>query len=305
MAITDRSYANHAFGLNVNGKHCGIVASHEGGNCKAEVITIANSGQYWDRKQLGSISYEPLKAQLGGVMAGPAFDLIEQMLANNHQYFQSSINAYDFNMKTKAIKESTDCLMTEVQFPACDGAAKDAAYISITWMPQMVKILKGDDSTLPADWSATQKTLRAENYALTIDKVGKEACKRTRKIEPIKISTKADTDKIGEARIQELILTNGVDYGNLEFTISEVNMEKFAEWHQAFVIDGHCSEADETTAELVYKTQSLDKDLIQLTFENVGIFNLAPSKYENHASGVREAKVSCYCERIKVKFLTS
>jgi hypothetical protein len=287
--------------LVADGIDCGGLAKIEGGNAVAEVVTVAQSGQYWDRKHIANVKFEAMKASLLGIHGGPIYDRIKQLLANDHQYFQGAVHAYDFNMKTKAIKEFKDALMTEVTFPTCDGSTKEPAYLSITWQPQECVNLKGDDSNQPGAWKAQQKTLSGSNFRLTVDKI-KDACKFVNKVEPLTIKAPAGTDQVGDGRIYTNVPTSGVNYPNLEFSLAESAAELVYQWHQDFVIKGNCSEEAETTAELTYFDQALAKELIKITFFNVGIYNLVADPFENHKETIRRVKVSAYCERMLVEF---
>lgn len=298
MGGTARPYATGYFALDLDGVNCGMIKSIEGLNTKAEVIRLANAGGYRQNAQLGTIKPEDCKLQMAGIMAGPLADWIKAALDMNHVYKQGSVIAADFNLKSAAITQFTDALLTKIGFPKVDGASKDPAYVSIEFAVQTVKKLKGDGADVKKDLSAKQKTLRTDSFRVVVDKIGADPCKRINTFEGVDVKMKVSRDEIGDARWYELIPGALNEMPNIKFTVAEVDAEPFYAWHQDFVIDGNCGAEQETSIELTYLDQSLKNELMMLTFKNVGIFNLSADKQDDNSGSVRRITCEAYCEDI-------
>src|SRR5215470_19443667 len=119
-----RAYVVGNFAFTLDGLDCGIIKSFEGGNFQGEVVNIANSSGYLQYKQLGPIKINDVKVSLASAHAKPVQEWIQAALDMNHMYKNAAFMAYDFNQKCKSIREFSDCLLTEIGFPACDGGSK-------------------------------------------------------------------------------------------------------------------------------------------------------------------------------------
>lgn len=304
MAGAVRSFVAANHWLSLDGLDCGMIEEVSGGNIKGNVVEYAQNGAYWRKKHLGTIAYEPFKLKLGCSAGSPLNDRVKSLLAANHQYFNGAVNACDFNLKTKSIKEFTNALLTEVTLPACDGAGKDPAYMSVTIEAERIRAKAGDDSTPNGALNAKQKFFTPANFRLTIDKVGKEATKRVAKCaDGFTVKLPTTRDDIGDAREMELCPSKGCDYPNLSFEVSNIDIDAFLKWHEDFVIRGNCGEDQETSAELLYLSQDFSKEICRVTMYNVGIFNITANPIKDHQDGIWRSKVECYMERCDIEFL--
>lgn len=302
MAVSDRAYVTANYWLQMDGMDCGIVSKVSGGYIQAEVQEIAQNGNFYVKKCIGGLKYSPFKLDLAGIMAGPLVSRIEALLAANHSYFNGAIMACDFNLKTKAIREFTNALLTSVTLPACDAAkGKEAAYLQVEFESENLRNRAGDGSSPSGATKVSQKKLSGANFNLHIDAL-KDATKRVNKIEPMPIKMAVQRDQVGFQREYEMVASKGVTFPNLSFSVAEIDAHPIYAWHQKFVIEGHCTEQDETTAELTYYSQSLKDELITVTFRNVGIFNCQPDDNKDQDEAIKRVKVECYCEKIEIAF---
>jgi len=299
--MAGRPSVNANFAINVDGVDCGIVSKVEGGNYKAEVATLAQNHGYFNLKHLTTVKPEPIKLTMAAIQGGPLYAAIQKLLAMDHQYINGAIHALDFNLKTKAIREFTEGLITEVTLPAVDGANKDAAYLNCTIECTKIRNKKGDDSAGSGASNAKQQTLAGSNFRLTIDKC-KDSMKRVAKSDAYKISTKVARDEIGDAREYEMVPSAGVDFANLVFEVAEVDADALYAWHEDFVINGNCGQEAETGGQLSYFSQNFQNELITVTFKNVGVFNISSTASEDHKDAIKRVKVECYVTSADIVF---
>jgi hypothetical protein len=297
----NRSFVSGNFKFELDGLDCGLVNKFEGGNFQAEVVNVANSSGYLQYKHLGPVKLNDVKFQMAGIMGEPLQKWIQAALDMNHMYKNAAIYAYDFNQKCKSIREYQDCLLTEFGLPACDGAAKDPAYVSISFAAQNAATKPGDDSNAPGQANMKQKFLLGSNFKLTIDKIGAEGCRRINKSDALTWKMAVARDDIGAARVMELC-PGKIDGPNLSCTIAGVDAKAFSDWHEDFVIKGNCGQDMHTTAELVYYSQDFTKELIRVTFKEVGIFNLTFDPLTDHDDKIWRAKAEMYFETSEIAF---
>jgi len=299
---TGRAYVSANYWLQLDGLDCGQINSVSGGYISAEVQEIAQNGGYFVKKALGALKYSAFKLEMAGIDGGPLYDRIKALLASNHQYFNGAVMASDFNLKTRAIREFTNALLTSVTLPACDASkAKEPGYLTIEFEAEKIRNMKGDDAKPSGATKVAQKKLTPANFNFTIDAV-KDATRRTTKVDALAVKAPVTRDQVGFAREYEMIPSKGVQYPNISFSVAEIDADPIYAWHQKFCIEGHCTEADETTAELVYYSHNLKDELIRVTFHNVGIYNCQPDDNKDQADAVKRVKVECYCEKIDIEF---
>lgn len=297
-----RPYVSANYWFQCDGFDCGQISKVSGGYISADVQEIAQNGGFFVKKTLGAIKHNAAKLDFAGIQGGPIYDRIVALLNANHQYFNAGIYACDFNLQTKAIREFTNCLLTSVTMPECDGSkGKDPAYLSIEYEPEHTKMIKGDGSKPTGVTNVAQKKLSKQNFQFHCDNI-KDACVRVNKVDALTVKLATTRDQIGFGRIYECVPAKGVTYPNISFTLPEADAEPIWAWHQKFVVEGNCTEADETSAELVYYDNSLKNELISVTFRNVGIFNCQPDDNKDQDESIRRVKVECYCEKIDIAF---
>lgn len=300
MGGTARPYVKGNFSFQLDGFDCGMIQSLEGGNTKAEVVSLANSSGYLQKKHLAGFKHEDFKMKMAGVQGKPLYEWIKAALDQNHLYKNGAIHAKNFNQETESIREFTDALLTEIGLPAGDGTAKDPAYLSISFAAQTVRNKAGDKSKSDGAINVNQKRLNGGHFKLVVDRV-KDACNRVAKFDALTVKMGVQRDDIGGQREKELV-PGKIDMPNLVFHVAEVDAKPIYEWHEDFVIKGNCGEESETTAELTYFSQDYSKPLIVVTMNNIGIFNLTTDSVEDHADAIRRVKVECYMEGMKIDF---
>lgn len=296
----NRSYVSGYFQVDLDGMNCGMVQKFEGGNISADVVSEPVSDKYLVKKHIGNLKYNDFSLQMVAVAGTPMTEWVEAALSMNYQRKSGELKAADFQLKVRSIREFKDALVTEVGFPACDGASKEPAFMSVKFAPEVVRTKAGDGSTVDAAIMTKQKMWSPANFRLNIDGLS-EACKRVNKVDALTAKITTVRDEIGDAR--DYALEPGkIEMPNLSLTLTEADAKAFYEWHEDFVIRGNCHEENEKTGSLVYLDHTRQKTLCEISFSNIGIFNVTADPVSNNDDKIRRVKVECYLERMKAKF---
>src|SRR6266568_81890 len=182
-----------------------------------------------------------------------------------------------------------DALITEVGFPACDAASKDAAKMTIKFSPETTRMSTRTGASAGGVYSGglkaqVQKKWLPANFRLQI--AGLEAaCTRVNKIEAIVVKQVASA---GAPRWQ---------VSNLVVTLPERDADLFSKWHEESV-KGGAGAGKETGGTLVYLTPDLKEHIFTLTFRGLGISKVIPEKVEAGSENIRRVKAEMYCQDI-------
>src|SRR5258706_3586664 len=96
-----------------------------------------------------------------------------------------AVIAGDYDYKEHSRLEFSNGLITEVGFPACDGASKDAAKMTVKLGPELIRIVAGSGKPLPG--AKVQKKWLPANFRLEIAGLD---CSKVNKVEAITIKQK-------------------------------------------------------------------------------------------------------------------
>ena len=141
MATIDRGSTVVSF-LELEGVNCGIVKSVDGGAISAEVVVERTGGELFDRKHIGPPRYEEFVLQLGLSMGPPVYDWIAAMWSGQPVRKSGAIVAADASMVARSRHELREALITEVTIPASDAGAKDPAYLTLKFAPELTRQAK-------------------------------------------------------------------------------------------------------------------------------------------------------------------
>lgn len=311
MAISrnNRAYGAGKYGLELeNTKNAGWISSVEGGNAVADVITEKIGGDWLQKKHLGNVKYEEISFSCGTGMSKALYEWVDTGFNQTNKDAgrkDGAITFADYDYFELSRLEWKFGLMTELGMPALDAAGKDACKMSLKFAPEITRRVMGTKSKItnsyPID-AKKQKHWTNANFRLRIDGMD-AACQKVNKIEALTIKQKVTENAVGEARDYEKEATS-VEIPNLVITMAESHSEAFYQWHEDFVIKGHCGEDKEKGGTLEYLANDVTPNgggtvLFTLTFKNLGIFKIAPDKMEAGAEGIRRTKVEMYCEDIR------
>ncbi len=215
----------------------------EGGDIEGAVVNLPVSGDYIQKKQLGNLKYNDFKVACGLSMGKPLQDWIDASLAMNYMRKSGQIDAADFKKDTKYSREFYDALITEITMPACDGSAKDAAYLNLTFSPEKTRNKAGSGKVKVDDANVKQKIWYPANFRVTIPGLDTGL---VAKVDALTVKQKNVRDDIGIVRDSQLEPA-AVEYPNASFTVSEEGSDTWWKYHEDFVITGNSQETKTTS----------------------------------------------------------
>ena len=285
----ERSYVAGRYALELDGIVAGWVKSVEGGHATSDVVIEQLGPDYIQKKHISNLKYEDIKLDIGIGMSRAFWGWIESSLARKYNRKSGAIIAADYDYKEKSRLEFTDALITEVGMPALDGASKDPCYMTLKIAPETTRRVAGSGKPIQAP-PHTQKKWLTSNFRLTL---GDLDCTRVNKIEAITIK-----QKVIEDGTSNTILIG--DVPNLGVTMPEGTWgNRFYDWADDFVIKGNNGDDKELRGRLEYLAPDLKSVLFYMDFAHVGVFKVAPDKWESGAEGIRRVKAEMYCEDIR------
>lgn len=254
-AWSRRPFATGHFVLELGGRTVGFLRSVEGGGVKADVVLEppGSDTTTW-KKHVGPLRYEPITVEAGITMGPELYDWLSAFFDGKGERRSGAIIAADFNYKERARRQFTDALITEVSFPAMDGASKESAYLKITLVPESIRDQLGTGAPVPPAPASTQKKWLTSNFKFS---VGDLPCSRIGKIEAFKLVQETTTTPVdatglnGPGKPPTLEPTK-VEYPNLRFYIPSVDAQAWIDWAEAFLIQGKNGDGSELEGALTF-----------------------------------------------------
>ena len=293
-----RKYAAGSYGLELDGQFSGMLAGFSGGSVTADVIKEPVGPDLIQRKRLGVPRVEPITIETELSMSRSFFDWIK--LTPPLQKRNGAIVEYDLNYREMGSRRFTNAMITEVEFPGCDGASKEPAKLTVSFMPERVDLVGGTGRTAQPLKSPAQGRWLRSNFRLRIQGLEKET-ERVATIEPIEIKVALAQGSGPGADVRTTsIQPTALDVSNLVVTIPDSQIGAIYKWHEDFVVRGGSNDPrKELQGILEYLAPNRSSALVTLNLINLGIIKVAPDLQATQ-TGIRRSKVEMYCESIRV-----
>ncbi|MBI4280327.1 MAG: phage tail protein [Armatimonadetes bacterium] len=295
MPADSRSYVAGNFFLTLDGVKCGFVKSVDGGAVSAEVIKEHVGPRGFVNKHIGQPKYEEFAIAIGFSMAKAVYGWIADSWAMNYRRKSGAIVAADYQSEAKRQWEFLNALITETTIPACDGASREPAHLTVKFAPEYIKQKSASGKVADAGKKGQQKMWLPSNFRLEIAGLD---CSKVSKIDAFTVKQAIATDDIGGERgvAKE---PGGVEFPNLRITLSEAGAQSWMDWCEDFVIKGRNDESREKSGTLTLLAPDARTELARVTFRSVGIFKLAREKVEANADQIQRLVADLYCERME------
>jgi hypothetical protein len=301
-AIATRAYAGGHTLVSLQGDaRQSQVQSFEGGGAFSDVVHEPVGPSHVVKKHIAGVKYEDIALEVGP-QAPAILQWIKDSLTHNYSRKDGSIVSADFNYKARAELEFFHALISEVQFPAVDGASREPVFITTKLSPESTRRKPGSGMSQPPSFGKSTKNAMGSNFRFTLSGL-EQATTRVNKVEAIVVKQKVVEDNVGEVRDYQRE-PQSLEVGNVAFTVPEVDAEPFYQWLQTFVIQGQNSDADEKTATLEYLSPDLKAALFTVNLTGCGIFRLSPEKAEAGGENIRRVRVEMYCEEVSFDYLS-
>jgi hypothetical protein len=168
--------------------------------------------------------------------------------------------------------------------------------------PERLVYEKRNGEKLKGEIGAKTKKWLCSNWRFQLEGPVRDSCDRVAKVDSFTWKQSVIKDEVGAFRIPTKHPAK-VEVPNLKVTVSMSSIEAWRQWHQSFVIDGKCSEADEVSGSITFLGPDLKEELATINLDNVGIISLQQSKQEANKEEVARFEVELYVERMRFDYM--
>jgi phage tail-like protein len=280
--------------FNLNGVPCGFVRSAEGGDAVGEVVEEApNPGV--TKKHIGRVKYEPVEVTFGFGMKADMYEWIEASWKQNDARKDGSVVVTDPSLQAVSAREFYHALITEATIPDLDASSKDAAHLTLKFVPEYTRDVKASGK-VSAPKTPAQKQFVASNFRFELDGLPGA---RVGRIDSFTVKQPVVTDDAGSVRDapQE---PGRIEFPNLRVTISELDAGPWGDWAQDFLVKGDNDDAHEKRGAIVFLSPNRKTELARIVLHNVGIFAFrraaAPA-----GNQVAHVVADLYCEQMEFR----
>jgi hypothetical protein len=279
--------------LALEGVRCGNLFSVEGGEISAEVVSILAAGHPFPKKHLGVTHYADFVVRFGFGLDDRLYHWVTRTLAGKlaPQDGVITVRTAQAILDQRRFQRGT---LTEFTVPDLDALSKEPAFFTARIRPESI----GRESSvtkpeLPLGRPADHRWL-SSGFRLSIDGLD---CKRVRRIESFTVRQRSLTDSVGDQRIPAA-QRSGLEFPHLRVFLGEAGASTWFDWHEDFVVKGHCEEAQERKGVLAFFSPE-GKELAQLRCSNLGIFRLS---WRTGVAGAEQLPLlvaDLYCEQME------
>ena len=298
MATITRAYSSGHFQFNLDGAPTSAwIKSVDGGGVKAEIVTENVGVDDMSFRHTSTVATETINLQVAVSAAKPILQWIKDSW--NHEFARKngSIIHADFNLDGRLEQSFLDALITEVGFPALDGSAKDAAYLTVKIHPEKLEV-KSNSEKLQAVEGVKAKLWLPSMFKLHIEGLD---CSKVNKIDAITVKQKVTQLYFGTQRHPELEPT-GIEFPNITITMAAAFADDFVKWHNDFVVKGAKDPEQEKQGYIEFLDPQGTTTLFTINLNNVGIHNLQIDKSEANAEDIKRIKVELYVDSMDLEF---
>ena len=287
-----RSYVSGSLMFNLQGVPCGFLRSAEGGDAVGVVVEEGPKSVAFTKKHIGQVKYDAVELSFGFDMTPEIYKWIEASWKQNYSRKDGSVVVTDPSFQAVSAREFYHALVTEVTIPDLDASSKDAAHLTLKFVPEYTRDIKASGK-VTAPKRPAQKQFVASNFRFELD--GLPAA-RVSKIDSFTVKQPVVVDDIGSTR-DAPAEPGRIDFPNLRVTISELDAGPWTDWAQDFLVKGNNDDAHEKSGAIVFLSPNRKTELARILLHNVGIFALrraaAPA-----GTQVAHVVADLYCERM-------
>jgi hypothetical protein len=293
-----RSYAVGNFLLELDGKSGGYLESVEGGSIHADVIREPSDGSsLFAKKHIGNPQYEDFTIRSGMPSGDGLAGWMVDFFKTPSQSHDGAIVATTAKLVPVTRHEFRDALLTEIGFPALDGASKDPAFFTLKIAPGSIEVEAADGSVLPPPQEQKQKQWHAANFRFTL---GDLPTKRVSKVDSFTVKQSTSPSAPGEEREPQREPTK-IEIPNLTLTLSVSDIGPWENWLETFVVGGQNSDADEKSGSIEFLDSTLRTVLGRLDLQHVGIVRLLRLAPSGDPDALGRFQVELYVEEMRLQ----
>lgn len=295
-AAEKRSYIAGRFGLELDNVFCGMVSAFQGGNITADVVVERQGADRLPRKHLGNLKIEPITVEVGLEMSKAWNDWISKALNLELVRKNGAIIEMDQTFKEVGRRTFTNALISEIEFPACDGNTRTPTAITVTIVPETLK-LEGGSGKQISSAGGKGKSLVSSNYRLNIQGL-EQATQRASKIEAFGFRQSIAVQPAGQSRVSQVVPGGPAEFTNLAVAISDASAGPMYAWFDDFVVKGNSSAAKERPGVLEFLSTDMKTPIAAVQLYGLGVFKISSDSSPANSEKARLTKVEMYCQRM-------
>ena len=292
-AATDkRSYIGGRFGLEIDNTYCGAINQFEGGNFTADVVLEGPGTDRIRRKHLGTPRIEPITVETGLDMGKPWYDWIARTMNGEVVRKSGAVIEMDFNFKEIGRRTFTNALISEIEFPTLDAAAKDPGKMTVSFVPEQLQLVAGSGKQYTP--SGGKKNWLASNFRLNIKGL-EAATQRASKIAAFTVKQQVNVGPPGASKFSQ-VAPGPLDFPNLAVSVPEASSGPLYAWLDDFLVKGNNGPGKDLPGVLEFLAPD-QKPLAALQLAGLGIFKLS-TEGSSGADKVRQVKAEILCQKM-------
>jgi hypothetical protein len=293
------SYVGGRYTLTLEGSTAGYIVSVDGGTMTAEVMTEASSFSNHPKKHIGLPKVKDFTVEVGGSMGWALCEWVNMtMVAQTPSYKSGQIDFLDYNMKSVAIKEFHDALLTKFTSAKMSADSKEPHKFTVGFQPRTVDEKGGSGKVEKLNQSVLQKKFASYQFKFEMDGLD---CSKIYSVDGIEFTQSVADDAVQDERIYHKS-PGAAKFGDLTVQFSASSADTWKAWHEDFVKRGNNSDDKEKTGRLAYLSPNGQEELFAITFEHCGIFDLSRDKSDfSKGDAIARYTAKLYAESYKLE----
>jgi hypothetical protein len=294
MTYENRTYTAGRFALDIDGYNVGFLKKFSGLAMEADVVAHDLGPDNVQKKHVANIKWTPGKASVGIGMGAGMYRWIQQSFDKSFAMKSGTFTSADFNYKAQAQATFMNALITSVTVPKLDGASKESAYFDIEFDAEQVRWAKGSGHDIRSQLGVKQKSWLCANFRVEI---GGLPCARVASVDSFTWKQSIVADQVGAFR-EPTKHPAKVTVPDIKLAISYADHAAWAQAAKKWFVDGHHGERDEMTGRIVFLDPTMNRELGDVTLDNVGFKKFADEDSEASSEKIKRFAVELYVEKM-------
>jgi len=291
-ADKQRSYVGGRFGLEIDKTYCGAINQFEGGNFTADVVPERIGQERIPRKHLGTPRIEAITVETGLDMGKPWYDWIARTMSGEIIRKDGAVIEMDPSFKEIGRRTFTNALISDIEFPTLDAAAKDPGKMTVSFVPEQLQLVAGSGKQYPP--SGAKKNWLVSNFRLSIQGL-EAASQRATKINAFVVKQAVAVGPAGASKVSS-IAPGPLEFPNLAVSVTEASSGPLYAWLDDFLVKGNNGPGKDRPGVLEFLAVD-QKPLATLQLVGVGIFKLS-TEGSSGAEKARQVRAEIFCQKM-------
>ncbi len=296
---SERAYSAGHFALDLfRDNSTSFLRSVEGGAIKTDILTYQQGPNRDLWRSLGRTKFDDIKLQVGWHASHAFWAWLSSFVSGDTVRHDGAVIAADFKFRERVRQEFKQALIKELQFPKLEGKQTEPVYMTVTLVPELLEVVKGDLSPITSPGSGAQKLYANSNFSFRIDGY-EEVCRQVTSVEGFTIKQEVH-DYFSGNRREPLRVPGIVEYPNISFTLPESAAHAFVEQQTKSARAGR-RPMPRLTGAIVLHTHTA-AELCTVSLEGIDIASITPDKSDAASKEFKQVKVEITVEKMTLDY---